>query len=167
MKIKLDDIDLIKRIDDDGLIKELRNIVNLSVSGKRNIVELKIPGSEGSIFQDLGRDPLKISFDGNLVGPDTMKTLEELKAKFTLGKEVPFSSDISTLSDISEVVIENFSATFKNTAPSGSRYSMVLREHNPEMGPGETRPPSQQETAEKEVRDKIGRIFSDIESKPG
>ncbi len=167
MRMKLDDIDLITRSDEDGVIKEIRNIVNLSVSGKRKIVELKIPGSDSNVFQDLGRNPVRISVEGSLVGPDARTTLGELKAKFGLGKPIPFSSDISPVDDVSEVVIEDFSATFRNTAPSGCRYTMVLREHPPEKGPGETKPPSQEPKAAEEVRQRVGKIADDLKKVPG
>lgn len=165
MRMKLDDIELIKRIDEDGRIKEIRNITNLSVQGKRNIVELKIPGSEDNVFQDLGRDPLKISLEGQLVGPAIQQTLKELKAKFGSGKPLSLSSDIFPLTDISEVVMENFSATFVNTAPAGGKYSMVLREHRPEKGPGETSPPAQEEEAREAVDRRIKSIRSEIEER--
>jgi len=165
MRMKLDNIELIKRIDEDGRIREIRNIINLSVQGKRNIVELKIPGSEDNVFQDLGRDPLKISVEGQLVGPEIQQTLKELNAKFGSGKPLPLSSDIFPLTDISEVIIENFSATFANTAPAGGKYSMVLREHRPEKGPGETPPPGHEEEARDEVDRRIKSIRSEVESR--
>ncbi len=167
MWMKLDDVELTKRVDQDGVIKELRTIVSLSVSGRRRIVELKIPGSRSNVFQDLGRDPLQISFQGELVGPGTRDTLNALRSKFELGKPVAFSSDIEPLTDITEVVIESFSTTFDNVAPSGSRYSLVLREHRPPKGPGETEPPRQDGLAKSEVQRKIHRIYSDLKTAGG
>jgi len=162
MRMKLDDVELTKKVDEDGVIKELRIIVNLSLSGRRQIVELRIPGSKSNVFQDLGRDPLQISFQGELVGPGTKETLNAIRSKFELGKPVPFSSDIDPLTDITEVVIESFSTSFDNRAPSGSRYSLTLREHKPAKGPGETEPPSQEEEAKEEVKRKVRRMYFDM-----
>lgn len=169
MHMKLDDIELIKRVDKDGAVEEIRSIHDLSISGKRRIVELQIPGLTGNVFQDMGRNPLKISFDGELVGPATMNTLQDLRSKFELKKPMPFSSDITTINDVTEVVIENFSVRFIDGIASGSRYSMVLREHKSSStggggGPGETRPPSQEENAKKDVEEKTRRIFQGVES---
>lgn len=160
MQMRVEDIDLIMRNDEDGVIRELRNIANLSISGERSVVELKIPGSDSNVFQDLGRDPVKISFDGRLVGPDTPDTLDQLRDLFSKGKVLSFSCDISPLTEVTEVVMEKFSATLKNTEPSGSEYSMVLREHEPEKGPGETPPPEQKQSAKEEVRSKVKEITS-------
>ena len=100
--MKLDDIELIKRVDNDGAVEEIRSIYNLSISGKRRIVELEIPGLTGNVFQDLGRNPLLISFEGELVGSNTMSTLQDIKSKFELREPVPFSSDIAPITDITE-----------------------------------------------------------------
>ena len=169
MHMKLDDIELIKRVDKDGAIEEIRSIHNLSISGKRRIVELQIPGLTGNVFQDMGRNPLRISFDGELVGPGTMNTLQDLKSKFELKKPVPFLSDITTINDVTEVVIEDFTVNFVGGLTTGSRYSMVLREHKSSStggggGPGETKPPSQEEDAKKDVEQKTRKIFDGVKS---
>ena len=169
MHMKLDEIELIKRVDEDGAVEEIRSIHNLSVSGKRRIVELQIPGLTGNVFQDMGRNPLRLSFDGELVGPGAKETLQDLKSKFELKKPVPFSSDITTINDVTEVVIEDFTVHFIGGVPSGSRYSMILREHKSAStggggGPGETKPPSQEEGAKKDVEQKTRKIFESAKS---
>lgn len=169
MHMKLDDIELIKRVEKNGAAEEIRNISNLSISGKRRIVELQIPGLTGNVFQDMGRNPLRISFDGELVGSGNANTLEELKSKFELKNPIPFSSDITTINDITEVIIEDFSVNFTSGMASGTRYSMVLREHRSAStggggGPGETEPPSQEESAKREVEEKTRGIFENVKS---
>lgn len=169
MHMKLDDVELIKRVVKGGVVEEVRSIYNLSISGRRRIVELEIPGLIGNVFQDMGRKPIKISFDGELDGLGITNTLQELKSKFELKKPVPFSTDITTINDVTEVVIENFSVHFTSGDASGSRYSMVLREHKSAStggggGPGETKPPSQEEGAKKDVEEKTRRIFEDVKS---
>ncbi len=169
MLMKLDDIELIKRVDKDGAVEEIRSIYNLSISGKRRIVELEIPGLTGNVFQDLGRNPLLISFEGELVGQKIMDTLQGLKSKFELRKPVPFSSDITPINDITEVVIDNIIVHFIGGTPAGARYSIVLREHKSTStggggGPGETPPPSQEESAKKDIETKTSQIFESTKS---
>jgi hypothetical protein len=169
MLMKLDDIELIKRVDKDGAVEELRSIYNLAISGKRRIVELEIPGLTGNVFQDLGRNPLMIAFEGELIGANTMNTLQDIKSKFEMREPVPFSSDIVPITDITEVVIENLTVHFIGGTPFGSRYSILLREHKSSStggggGPGETPPPSQEESAKKDVETKTSEIYSSVES---
>jgi len=165
--VKLDDLDLVKREAKSGLIKEIRNISSFSVIGKRSIVELPVPGSEGNVFQDMGRNPTIISFDGELLGPNAVGTLQKLKTKFELRKPVKFSSDIALVSGITQVVIEKFSVHFTGGVNLGVRYSMVLKEQSSKSkgekkGPGETEPPSQDEKAEKSIIDKVNDAYKKI-----
>lgn len=164
MRITLGDIDLIRHTEEDGVSREIRNVVKLSISGDRSIVELKIPGSESNVFQDLGRDPLKIDLEGRLVGPDSYQTLDQLRELFGKSEPLSFSSDISPLTEVTQVIIQKFSTTMKNDEPSGSEYSMTLREHVESKGPGETPPPDQDESARERVRRRISEITSGEES---
>jgi hypothetical protein len=172
MLLKLDDLELIKRVDEDGKVQEIRSIRNLSISGRKRIVELQIPGSAGNVFQDMGREPLRIFFEGELVGPGTMETLQNLKSKFEVRNPIPFSSDITTISDITEVIIDDFAVHFVGGLTNGSRYSIVLKEHKSSStgggaGPGETEPPNQEESARKNVEEKTAKIFEGSKSASG
>jgi hypothetical protein len=165
--VKLGDIDLIKREDKNGAVKEIRSINSLSVFGKRAVVELAIPGSEGNVFQDMGRNPTVITFNGELIGPNAAGTLQDLKKKFEMKKPVPFLSDIATVSDITGVIIEKFTAHFTGGVNLGVNYSMVLKEHTSASkggtkGPGETKPPSQEKSAGDEIKDKISQAYESI-----
>jgi hypothetical protein len=164
MHIKIDTVELVKREDRDGKIREIRSIHNLSVYGKRRIVELPIPGSAGNVFQDMGRNPITITFTGELVGPNTESILQDLATKFELKKPVPFSSDITPISSISEVVIENFAVHFESGVNLGVHYSMMLKEHasastGAKQGPGETPPPNQEESSKSEIQQKINKMY--------
>jgi len=166
MHVKLGGMELVKREDTGGAVREIRSIHNLSVYGKRRIVELPIPGSVGNAFQDMGRNPITIAFTGEFVGPNMEKFLEDLTEKFETKKPVPFSSDVALINSISEVVIENFVVHFESGINSGVRYSMVLKEHaststKTARGPGETPPPSQEESAKGEITQKIYRIYAE------
>ena len=166
MHIKIDNVELLKREDKDGKIREIRSIHNLSVYGKRRIVELPIPGSAGNVFQDMGRNPITIIFTGEFVGPNTEGILQDLTAKFESQEPVPFSSDITPISSISEVVIENFAVHYENGVGLGVRYSMMLKEHasastGAKRGPGETPPPSQEESSKKEIQQKINKMYDE------
>lgn len=129
--LKFDDVDLIKRVDKDNSVEEIRSVHNVSILGKRRIVELQIPGSKSNVFQDMGRIPLRISFDGELVGPGAKKTLQSIQSKFESGKPVKFSSNLTTLQNVTEVVIEAFNVNFMDGVPEGNRYSIAMKECKP------------------------------------
>jgi len=169
MHIKLDDIELIKREEKDGTVNEIRSIHALSVYGRRRIVELPIPGSVGNVFHDMGRKPIIISFEGELTGPNAANVLENLNSKFELKEPLPFSTDITPISSITEVIINDFTVHFASGFRLGIRYSMVLKEHTSastggKRGPGETPPPSQEGTSKKEVQQKADKIFEETKA---
>ncbi len=169
--MKLDDVDLIKRNDKDGKLSEIRSVRSLSVYGKRQIVELPIPGSVGNVFQDMGRKPITISLEGDLVGPNATKVLDDLNSKFELKKPIKFSTDITPISGITEIVMEDFNVHFAKGERLGIRYFMVLKEYASakagwKQGPGETPPPSQEVDSKREVNKKIDNIFEDSKSEP-
>jgi hypothetical protein len=161
--VKLEDIDLIKRVDKNGAVKEIRSIYALSVYGGRSIVELTIPGSVGNVFQDMGRSPLVVTFEGFLVGPDAMDTLKDIKGKFELQKPVPFSSDVAVINEIEKVIIEKFTVHFEGGINSGVRYSMVLKEFasNSAKEKKEKEPPSLAGKAVQVVEEKIAKLALD------
>ena len=114
----------------------------------------------------MGRNPVVISLEGSLVGPNAASILENLNSKFELKKPLQFSTDITPLSNITEVVISDFAIHFAKGVMSGVRYSMVLKEHSSAStgvtrGPGETPPPSQEESSKQEVQQKTDEIFED------
>jgi hypothetical protein len=127
--IRLDDVELLKRTDKKGAVKEIRSIYSLSVLGGRNIVELPIPGSVGNVFQDMGRAPLVIKFEGLLVGPESMDTLKNIKEKFENGNPIAFSSNIGLIDQIDKVIITNLSVFYEGGVNMGVRYSMILKEY--------------------------------------
>jgi hypothetical protein len=165
MKIKLDDMELISRIDEGGTVKEIRSIRNLTISGRRRIVELEIPGSKTNVFQDLGKQPLRIVIEGEIIGQETTDTLQGFKAKFEEGKPLPFATDIVTIASLSEIVIEDFSIIYDNSMPLGNAYTITLREHTPVTGPGETTPPNQEEEAKTEIENRTKEIRNYIKNK--
>ena len=110
MTIKLDDLDLIKGVQSGSNIawKDIRNVYNISIKDRRNIIELQIPGSEGNVLQDMGCDPVRISLFGEMMGVESKLTLEKLRSKFDKNKPFQFYSDISSIPEINQVLIDEF-----------------------------------------------------------
>jgi hypothetical protein len=160
--IKLDDVELLKRTDKKGAVKEIRSIYSLAVFGGRNIIELPIPGSVGNVFQDMGRAPLVIKFEGLLVGPESMDTLKSIKEKFETGNSIAFSSNIGLLDQIDKVIITNLSVFFEGGVNLGVRYSMSLKEYAfSDKGKKEKEAPSLIDKAVDAVADKISKAALD------
>lgn len=155
MDVRIDDLELIKRIDDSdsGLVKEIRVVRSISMDDRRAIVELKIPGAEGSILQDLGRRPVVIRFAGEIQGDDAKTTLENLRGKFKSGKPLPFSSDVTGVAEVTQILIEDLRIDDTVGASNRFAYSLTIREYIEPKEPEEEEPPDQDEDAEDQVDD--------------
>jgi hypothetical protein len=155
MSIELDKIPLIKhtRDDDTGKTKVLNSVYNVKVDERRSVVEHKIPGMEGGILQDLGREPVRISFEGVIYGEEAKEALKNIRLKFKAGKPVPFSSDVSGVAEVTDVLIEDLQVDDMGGMPNNYKYRIVLREYIPPPQKDEP-PPSQEEEAEDAVEEK-------------
>ena len=151
MNIELDGIRLIWR-NQPGSPIDVRTVTRINTADRRAIVEHEIPGMQGNVFQDLGREPVRISFDGSFHGETAKNTLEMVRSKYKQGVQLPFNSDISGASDVTKVVIEEFVVKETAGVPEVFEYSLVLREYK-EPPPEPTTPPTRKEEA-KEWLDK-------------
>lgn len=151
--IKLDDLDLIKKVEDSSALLDIRTVYNMNIADKRSIVELEVIGSEGNVLQDMGCEPVRISLFGEMMGPESRSYIERLLNKFNTNKPIQFSSDISNIPEISKVIMEQFCAQEVAGSPSRYKYYILLREYMDISNSGEGSPeqPPQQQTAEQEV----------------
>jgi hypothetical protein len=149
MNIELDSIPLIwEERDQKGGVTDIRNVSNISTSDRRSMVEHEIPGMEGNAFQNLGRAPVKISFEGSLQGRTAKTNLETLRSKFKQGIPLPLNSDISGATDVTKVLIEDLHIQDVPGAVSRYEYSIKLSEYK--EPPPEPKAPLSQEQQAKE-----------------
>lgn len=153
MNIELDGIPLVwTQRSQAGGVTEIRNVSNIRTSDQRSMVEMEIPGMEGNVFQNLGRAPVKISFEGSFQGKTAKSNLETLRLKFKQGEPIPFNSNISGAADVTKVLIEDLQIEDFPGMANRYGYTVVLREYR-EPPPEPTPPPSQDEAAEEWSRE--------------
>ncbi|MCD1294326.1 hypothetical protein CUJ83_04850 [Methanocella sp. CWC-04] len=162
MNIELDGISLIKAGESEsGRQMEVRSVSNISTSDSRSIVEHKVPGMEGSVFQNLGRAAVRISFDGAFQGKNAKSLLEAIRSKFKQGTALPFTSDVSGSADVTKVIIEDLKIQDVAGIQGKYSYSIILREYK-EPPPEPTTPPSQDDQAEEWAEKKAEEIADSI-----
>lgn len=167
MNVELDGIPMIKSEETpDGGIVDIRNIFNISTADRRSMVEHEIPGMEGNVFQNLGRSPVKISFDGILQGKAAKSSLETIRSKFKQGTPLPFNSDISGATDVTKVLIEDLRIEEAAGIADRYKYSIVIREYK-EPPPEPTTPPSQDAQAGEWAEDEAADALESINSLTG
>ncbi|WP_255991709.1 DNA circularization N-terminal domain-containing protein [Chitinolyticbacter albus] len=108
---------------------ELKGVQNLHTEEARSLVEQRVPEQQGSVFQDLGREPVTVVIDGLLFGDEVMSALETLRVAHAKAQPQSFAADIVVGSDLTDVVIEDFRVRQVAGYPDRYRFSLRLREH--------------------------------------
>jgi hypothetical protein len=108
---------------------ELVGLTNIYTEDARNLVQQRVPGQAGSVFQDLGREPVTVVMEGILLGEDTQAALEQLREAQTKAQPMSFAADAIAGAELTEVIIADFQV--KQLAGHQNRFSFFLkvREH--------------------------------------
>jgi hypothetical protein len=96
----------------------------------RRITRLPIPGLQGDLVQDLGGHGLRVAIEGSLQGDETRDAfLDTLRGKFRAGQAVPFVADITTASELDQVLVESLQVAEVAGSPDSFRYRIVLQQY--------------------------------------
>jgi hypothetical protein len=108
---------------------ELIGVQELYTEEARTLVEQRVPEQQGSVFQDLGREPVTILLEGLLIGDGVMGALEDLRASQAKAEPLPFVADVAVGTELTDVVIEDLRVRQVAGYRHRYRYSIRLREH--------------------------------------
>lgn len=104
---------------------ELIGLTTIYTEDARNLVQQRVPGQAGSVFQDLGREPVTVVMEGILLGEDTQSALEELRQAQMKSTPMAFAADAIAGADLTDVLIADFQV--KQLAGHENRYSFFLK----------------------------------------
>jgi len=128
LNINLAGIDLIKPLQQTSL-EEVRNVNTVNVVNKRSVVENSIPGRQGNVLQDMGIDAVHITIIGEIFGKNAKNTIEQLIEKYQKNEPMVFSSDISSIVDVTKVLIERLEMEQLEGSPFRFNYFLLLTEY--------------------------------------
>src|SRR4029079_2401539 len=153
MSIKLDNFDLsiFKGEISLGMRSEIRSIKKMATINKRRIVKHSASGLYGTIVEDAGRNATRILIQGQFIGQDALDGITTLRAKYRKGEPVNLISDVSLLSNIDKVMIDELRIHNVSTVQIAYGYEMILREFIEPPAGESAPPPSQQVVAKQEV----------------
>jgi hypothetical protein len=114
---------------------ELRTVQNVTTLERRSLVEHAVPGMAGSAFQDLGRSSVCLKLEGVLFGEQARANLDKLRSMFQAAEPVSFAADITTATQIVDVLIEDLRVREVAGRPNTFVYAIVLRESPPPPPP--------------------------------
>ena len=104
---------------------ELTRLQSVEVDEGRNLVEHRLPGGSGSVFQDLGRGAIRLNMRGLLLGEVSLEQIEALRSAHAEATPLQFSADIAVGTELTDVLIETFEV---HQVPGYTfRYEFTLR----------------------------------------
>ncbi len=109
---------------------EVPGIQRIGAIERRRVVEIPVPGLSGSYHQDLGASAASIRIEGTLSGDDSREGfLTEVRDKFSTGDPVDFVADITTATEIDQVIISDLKVQEVAGAPDSFRYALTITQH--------------------------------------
>ena len=109
---------------------EVPRIERIESRERRRLARLAVPGLLGELQQDLGAGSLAVEIRGSLQGDEARdEFLTSVREKFRAGDPVSFVADITTATELDQVLIEELEVEEVNQAAGGFRYRVVLREY--------------------------------------
>jgi hypothetical protein len=109
---------------------EVPRIERIATVEGRRLARLPVPGLAGDLHQDLGVDSIAIEICGSLQG-DTERDdfLTSIRDAFNAGDAVDFVADITTATELEQVLVEGLHVEEVNDAAGGIRYRIRLRQY--------------------------------------
>src|SRR4051794_26758532 len=108
---------------------ELKGVQNVHTEEARTLVEQRVPEQQGSVFQDLGREPVTIVLDGELFGGDVLASLEKLRRAQAKAEPLSFAADVAVGTELTDVLVEDVRIRQIAGFTDRYRFAMRLKEH--------------------------------------
>lgn len=109
---------------------EVPRIERIESRERRRLARLAVPGLLGDLQQDLGAGSLAVEIRGSLQGDEARDDfLTSVREKFRAGDPVSFVADITTATELDQVLIEELEVEEVNQAAGSFSYRVVLREY--------------------------------------
>ena len=108
---------------------ELVSVQGVRADDNRTLVELRVPGQAGSVFQDLGRAPATVLLEGLLIGEGAPDALERLRTAYQKAEPLSFASDIAIGTEMTEIVIADLLVRQEAGYRERYRYAIKIREY--------------------------------------
>ena len=131
MSIKLDDVDLsaVKGQLSMGLRSQTSSVSKIGTIDRRRIIKHDASAVYGTIVDDQGKASARLLIEGRFVGDDAMNGMSSLRTKYKKGEPINLVSDITLLSSINKVIIEELRIQMSSSVQLSYEYQMILREY--------------------------------------
>lgn len=109
---------------------EIPGIQRIGTIEGRRVVEIPVPGLQGSYHQDLGSGPAAIRIEGTLAGDEARDDfLKEVRDRFKAGEPIDFVADIATATKVEQVLMTDLKVHEVAGSADTFRYAVTLVQH--------------------------------------
>ena len=109
---------------------ELPGLQRIGTHERRHLVAVAVPGLAGAYHQDLGAAAARIVLQGTLAGDDAREAfLSALREPLGAGEPLDFVADITTATEIEQVLIADLEVDEVATSADGFRYALTLLQY--------------------------------------
>ncbi|MEM1161266.1 MAG: hypothetical protein AAGJ28_10060 [Pseudomonadota bacterium] len=115
---------------------EVPRIASMRTTEARKLAEHRVPGRTGSVYQDLGTEPVTIEIAGSVYTEEERGGfLDAARERFNGAEPLTFVADIVQATDIQYVLIQDLVVEARADRPDQFAYRMTLRESPPPPPP--------------------------------
>ena len=109
---------------------EVPRIERIQTLESRRLARLSVPGLRGDLHQDLGQHSLVVEITGSLHSDaERGEFLDSVRGPFNAGSPVAFVADITTATELEEVLIEHLDVAERNDHSDAFTYTIRLRQY--------------------------------------
>lgn len=110
---------------------DLQRVHRIQTLEQNHFVYHRIPGMQGNLVQNLGRDSVRLEIQGIFYGVKAQESLEALRKVYKQQKPVDFMADVVGQAYFSQVTIERFEVVQSSQEPDQFSYSLAIAEYAP------------------------------------
>jgi hypothetical protein len=114
---------------------QLNKVHRLVTLEQANFVLHKVPGKEGNIVQDLGRNSVQLEISGIFYGDNSREDLEAMRKLYKKREPVDFIAEIIGQAYFSQVTIERLEVFQLSQEPEQFSYTLGIAEYVPPTTP--------------------------------
>ncbi len=107
---------------------QLRRVHHIETLEQNNFVYHSVPGMQGNVVQDLGRDSVRLQLHGIFYGEKAQESLEKLRNIYKNREAVDFLADVVGQAYFSQVTIERFEVVQSAQHPDQFSYILTIAE---------------------------------------
>jgi hypothetical protein len=104
---------------------ELNSVHEFHIKEVRTLVQQRVPEQQGSVYQDLGREPVTLILEGEFFTEDALSKLETLREAHLKAKPMSLAADAIAGTQITDIIIEEL--TVRQLAGYQHRFRYTLR----------------------------------------